>query len=143
MADAAPRTDADPVALTLTLSSEPAFLGTTEALVARVGEHAGCTPEAAKRLGQAVRRLLGALIERAREAITPPQLEVAFAASDRVVRVDLRVARGMETTDRVFEDLLAAEGAGAGLERLVDRVEIAREDGRPCCRITQQVRAGR
>jgi hypothetical protein len=141
MADAVPRTDAGPVALTLTLSSEPAFAGPTEALVARLADYAGCAPDASSRLGQAVRRTLGLLIARARAAATSSQLEVACAANDRVVRVDLRFARSSEPVEPPFEDLLAAEGAG--LQKLVDRIEIVREDGRHCCRITQQVRAGR
>jgi len=140
MTEAAPRTDGDPVALTLTLSSEPAFVGPIEALVARLGDYAGCAPDASKRLGQAVRRTLGLLIARAR-ATTSPQLEVACAANERVVRIDLRLARGAEPPEPPFEDLLTADGAG--LQKLVDRIEIVREDGRSCCRITQQVRAGR
>jgi len=143
MADAVPRTDAGPVALTLTLSSEPAFLGTTEALVTRLGEYAGCAPEASRRLGQAVRRLLALLIDRARAATTSPQFEVAFAANERVVRIDLRYARGTEPAEPSFEDVLGSEGADPGLQKLVDRLEVAREDGRPCLRFTQQVRAGR
>jgi hypothetical protein len=143
MAETAPRTDAGPVALTLTLSSEPAFLDTTEALVARLGEHAGCAPDASRRLGQAVRRALDLLIARARAATPRPELEVAFAANERVVRVELRYARSAEPVEPTFDDLLTVDAAGAGLERLVDRIEIARDNGRSCCRITQQVRASR
>jgi hypothetical protein len=142
MAEAVPRTDAGPVALTLTLSSEPAFLGTTEALVARLGEHVGCAPDASARLGQAVRRALGLLVSRARAHATPRQLEVACAATERLVRVELRYTRGPED-EPVFDDLLTADSAGAGLEKLVDRIEVTREDGRCCCRITQQLRTSR
>jgi hypothetical protein len=143
MAETASRTDAGPMALTLTLSSQPAFLETIEALVVRLGEQAGCAPDASGRFGRAVRRALGLLIVRARASSPPRQLEVGFTANDRVARVELRFARGADPGEPTFDDLLTADAAGADLEKLVDRIEITHDDGRSCCRITQQVRTSR
>lgn len=130
------------LALTLTMSCEPALIGAAEAFVARMGEQSGCAADDARRLGQAVRRALGGLIGQPGPKPTPGQFELAFLATPRVARVDLwcacTAANGTATT---MHDRLAASGDDEAMRKLVDRVEFGRQGEREYCRLTQQVRA--
>jgi hypothetical protein len=119
------------------MSREPAFLGAAEALIARVGEQAGCAPEDARRLGQAVRRALGGLISESEG----DQFDVAFTATSRVARVDVSSQGVPANGQPSLQDTLSTSGDAAAMGRLVDRVEFGREGDREYCRLTQQVRA--
>ena len=141
MTDASRASTEGTLALTLTVSREPAFLGAAEALIARVGEQAGCAPEDARRLGQAVRRALGGLIARSGSEPEGDQFDVAFTATSRVARVDVSSPGEPANGQPSLQDALSASGDVAAMGRLVDRVEFGREGDREYCRLTQQVRA--
>ena len=129
------------LSLTLTMSCEPALIGAAEALVARMGEQAGCAADDARRLGQAVRRALGGLIGHPGPPPNPGQFEVAFVATSRVARVDLWCAcTSADGTATTMHDRLAAGGDDETMRKLVDRVEFGRQGEREYCRLTQQVR---
>jgi hypothetical protein len=128
------------LSLTLILSCQPAFLDTAEALVSRVGEHAGCSRDDARRLGRAVRQALGSLIEHPPTDRVPRTLEVAFQGNGRLLEVD--VACGLDNGAPLggLEESLAGHGDDAVMRALVDRVEFVEEGERQLCRLTQQVR---
>jgi hypothetical protein len=141
MADESPRPARPSLSLTLFVSREPAFLGAAEALVARAGEHAGCSSEDARRLGQAVRHAVGGLMEQAPDPQSPSNIEVAVLANGRLLRVDIACIRPDGATS--VEEAFADHGRDALVRTLVDRVEFGRDGDRQYCRLTQQVRSGR
>ena len=85
MADDALRGGETPLALSCTVSSQPAFAAAAAALTVRVGEQAGCAAGDAARLGRAVREALdGAIL--AADASRPQAFDLTFHGTSRVVR---------------------------------------------------------
>ena len=131
-----------PLALSCTVSSQPAFAAAAAALTVRVGEQAGCAADDAARLGRAVREALdGAIL--AADASRPQAFDLTFHGTSRVVRVDVAVAPAVNGRQPAFsfEETLNGHGRTPTIEGLVDRVEFGQENGRSFCRLTHRIRA--
>jgi hypothetical protein len=130
------------LALTVTVSSQPAFVPALEALTTRVGEYVGCPVEEARHLGQAVARALGQTWRHLGPAPGSPRFDIVFHGNGRVLRVDVACAGPLPAGVTLEDALGGAEGV-TDLRQLVDRVEFGDSDGRPYCRLTRQIRDGR
>jgi hypothetical protein len=140
MADEAERGGAGAdMTVVFTMSAQPAFLDTAEALTERVGGYVGCAPDEARQLGQAVRRALGRCFSAANGQTPPESFDVAYRGNGRVLRVDVScVAGGFSLESRV-----TGSDEGSVVRELVDRVEFGQEGDRQFCRLTRQIRTGR
>jgi hypothetical protein len=125
--------------MTVTVSSQPAFLPALEALTARVGEFVGCQAAAAKALGVAVARALTGAWRGLERGGSAGHVDLVFRGNGRVLRVDLTCTAPLPAGTTLEEALGGAE-AVSGLRQFVDRVEFGDENGAPFCRLTQQIR---
>ena len=139
MTDDPPETEKSRLSLTVTVSSQPAFVPTLEALAARVGEYVGCPEEDARHLGQAVGRALGETWRRLGPGQAPGRFEIVFHGNGRLLRVDL-ASKTPLPVGVTLEDALGGHEGLSGLRQLVDRIEFGDAGGYPYCRLTRQIR---
>jgi hypothetical protein len=142
MTDDSQRPTRPGVSLTITVSNQPAFVPTLEALTARIGEYAGCPAEEARHLGQAVGRALGETWRHVGPDQASGRFDIVFQGNGRLLHVDL-ACRLPLPAGVTLEDALGGPAALTGLRRLVDRVEFGETGGTPYCRLTRQVRGTR
>jgi hypothetical protein len=139
MIDDAPHRGQSGLSLTVTVSSQPAFVPTLEALAVRIGEYVGCPADDARNLGRAVGRALGDTWRRLGPDRTPGRFDIMFHGNGRLLRVDL-ACEGPLPAGVTLEDALGGADAVNGLRQLVDRIEFGDADGSPYCRLTRQIR---
>lgn len=139
MTEAPPHQPRAAFSMTVTVSSQLAFLPALEALTARVGEFVGCQAEAAKHLGTAVTRALTGAWRGLDRRGSGGHFDLVFRGNGRVLRVDLTCTAPLPAGTTLEEALGGAE-AVVGLREFVDRVEFGDENGAPFCRLTQQIR---
>lgn len=133
MSEDALRTAGPALALTCTVSTQPALVETVQELAARVGEHAGCSGDEARRLGEAVARALGGIIQHTPGSERPDRLDIRFQGNGSVLLVevacDVAPPAGFSLERALTGDDLAA------LRARVDRVEFGDREGCPYCRL--------
>jgi hypothetical protein len=142
MTGESPQSEKSGLSLTVTVSSQPAFVPALEALAARVGEYVGCPAEDAKHLGQAVGRALGGVWRRLGPERSPGRFEIMFQGNGRLLRVDLACTSPLPAGVTLEEAFGGAEAVDH-LRQLVDRLEFGDADGAPYCRLTRQIRDAR
>jgi hypothetical protein len=128
--------------LTVTVSSQPAFVPMLEALAARVGEYVGCPADDARHLGQAVGQTLVEAWRRLGPERTPGRFDLVFQGNGRLLRVDLACASPLPAGESLERVLGGVDGID-GLRQLVDRIEFGDAGGHSYCRLTRQIRDGR
>jgi hypothetical protein len=136
MNDASESARTEDLNFSVTLSAEPAFADTAGALAARAGDFSGCTPDDARRLGDAVREVFARL---AATTTVSEHLELVIHGSARLVRIDLCSG----DTGAGFEARVTSKDDVEPIHALVDRVEFGGGSGSAFCRLTQQVRPAR
>jgi hypothetical protein len=139
MADASQHPARSALSMTVTVSSQPAFVPMLEALATRAGEYVGCPAEDARRLGEAVRRALGDSWRHLGPERRPGRYDIVFQGNTRLLRVDL-TCKSPLPDGVTLEQALGGPEALEGLRHLVDRIEFGDTDGRPFCRLTRQIR---
>lgn len=138
MADDSADAGRPPLALTVTVSTQLAFVPTLEALAARICEYVGCQASDARHLGEAIGCALTAASSRPAEPVIG-RFDIVFSGNSRVLRVDLTSTTPLPPGTTLEHALGGAEGVDR-LRQLVDRVEFAESDGHPVCRLTRQIR---
>jgi hypothetical protein len=138
MSAESPQAVSQGLSLTVTVSSQPAFVPTVEALAAKVGEFVGCSADDARRLGQAVALALSDTWRHLGAGAVPPRFDVIFHGNGRVLRVDVACASPLPG-GVTLEHALGSDAMN-GLRALVDRIEFGETDGCPYCRLTRQIR---
>jgi hypothetical protein len=142
MADVSAETGRSGLSMTVTVSSQLAFVPTVEALAARVGEYVGCPADEARHLGQAVGRALSETWRQLGPDRKPGRFDIVFQGNGRLLRVDL-TCRTPLPAGLTLEAALGGADAVARLRPLVDRIEFGDTDGCPYCRLTRQIRDAR
>jgi hypothetical protein len=142
MADDGERGGGAGLSLTVTVSSQQAFVPTLEALAARIGEYVGCSADEAKRLAQAVGRALSDASRRFGSDHASGRFDIVFHGNGRLLRVDLSCTSPLPA-GVTLEDALGGEDAVSLLRKLVDRVEFGEAPRGPFCRLTRQIRDAR
>jgi hypothetical protein len=142
MADDSQRPARADLGVTVTVSGDAALVDTVSAVVARIGEFAGCAAGEAATLGEAVGHAVSGVAQ-ATPAGDPQRLvDIEFESNGRLLSVDMS-CQGEEAGAFPLEETLAASGDDIAMRGLVDRVEFARTAGRQICRLTRQIRAAR
>jgi hypothetical protein len=139
MTDDSPQPARSGLSLTVTVSSQAAFVPTLQALAERIGAYAGFRTEEARHFAQAVGRALVDAFNHLGPDNPPDAFEIVFQGTDRLLRVDMS-CKGPLPAGVTLEQLLGGPAAVDDLRRLVDRVEFGQAEGAPYCRITQQIR---
>jgi hypothetical protein len=139
MNDDAQRSGRSGLSVTVTVSTQAAFVPTLEALTMRIGEYVGCPAEAARHLGEAVARALGETWRHLGPDRTPGRFDIVFQGDGRLLKVDL-ACKSPLPPGVSLEEALGGPAATSGLRQLVDRVEFGDSDGHPYCRLTRQIR---
>ena len=139
MNDDAQRSERSGLSMTVTVSSQQAFVPTLEILTARVGEYVGCPAETARRRGEAVGRVLGETWRHLGPAQAPGRFDLVFHGDGRLLKVDL-ACKSPLPPGVSLEEALGGAPAMTGLRQLVDRIEFGDADGCPYCRLTRQIR---
>jgi hypothetical protein len=121
------------LALTCTVSTQPALVETVRALAARVGEHAGCSGDEARRLGEAVARALDGIIQHTPGPERPERLDIRFQGNGNVLLVEV-ACDATAPAGFSLEQALAGDDLAA-LRARVDRVEFGDREGCPYCRL--------
>lgn len=134
-----PQTGGAGLALTVTVSCEPGFVPTVEALAARIGEYVGCRAEAAQQVARAVAHVLQSACQHMRAQGTDRQFEISFKGNDHLLCVDLTSSCPLPE-GVTLEDAVARATGSADWRRLVDRIEFGDAKGCPYCRLTHQIR---
>jgi hypothetical protein len=127
------------LALTVTVSNQPAFVPAIEALAARAGEYVGCPAGDARHLGQAVARALTEAWRRLGPGRSPGRFDIVFQGNGRLLRVDLACTGPLPSGVTLEEAVGGADGVDE-LRRLVDRIEFGDANGCPFCRLTRRIR---
>lgn len=139
MNDDSQRSERAGLQVTVTVSSQPAFVPTLEALTMRIGEYVGCPAEAARHLGRAVALALGETWRHLGPNGAPGRFDIVFQGDGRLLKVDLACTSPLPP-GVTLEAVLGGPGDAAGLRPLVDRIEFGDADGCPYCRLTRQIR---
>jgi hypothetical protein len=141
MSDDSQRAGRAGLPVTVTVSRQPAFVPTLEAITMRIGEYVGCPAEAARHLGQAVALALGQTWRHLGPDQAPARFHIVFHGDGRLLKVDLACMSPLPAGVTLEAALGGADGV-TGLRQLVDRIEFGDADGCPYCRLTRQIRDG-
>jgi hypothetical protein len=79
----------DTASYTLTVSGDPRFRAIVHALAQKTAETAGCTPDEATRLADAVRALMDTVVRAVASPAAPDIMQVRFNVDTEAVRVEL------------------------------------------------------
>lgn len=139
MSEDVQRAERSGLSMTVTVSRQPAFVPTVEALTVKIGEYVGCPADSARSLGQAVGRVLDEAWRHLGPEPDPGRFDLVFHGDGRLLRVDVS-CRNSLPPGVSFEDALGGAASLSGLRALVDRVEFGHADGGPYCRLTRQIR---
>ncbi|MCL4846461.1 MAG: hypothetical protein KJ066_08005 [Acidobacteria bacterium] len=142
MADDSQRPARADLAVSVTVSGDPALVDAVRAVAARIGEFAGCPAGEAATLGQAVGHAVSGVAQSTPAGDPQRLVDIEFESNGRLLSVDMS-CHGDEAGGFPLEETLAASGDDVAMRGLVDRVEFARTAGRQVCRLTRQVRATR
>lgn len=140
MADDKPPVPEAAHSLSYTVSTHPALADAAEAVTVRMAEISGCSEADARGLGEAVGHALAGIAGAASEGGRPGELDLAFGANDRLVRVDLSCPVPAEAGGFSLEAALGAGAAAEAMRVLVDRVEFGTDGARQYCRLTRQIK---
>jgi hypothetical protein len=130
------------LSLSVTVSSQAAFVPALEALARRVGEYVGCPADDALHLGQAVGRALADTWRHLGPARMPGRFDILFHGNGRLLRVDVTCPAPLPA-GVTLEDALGGPAGVDQLRLLVDRIEFGHSGDCPFCRLTRQIREHR